>query len=453
MDDETSLGDLARRFPPEFIFGTATSSYQIEGAVEEDGRKPSIWDAFAHTPGRIRNNDTGDVACDHYHRYKEDMALAAGLGVDAYRFSVSWPRIMPDGEGEVNGKGLDFYDRLVDTILAQGMKPHLTLHHWDLPIGLSGWGGWTARRTAYALADFSTVVMRRLGDRLATVATINEPWCVSILSYLIGLHAPGERNMAAALASVHTVNLGHGLCVDAVRAECPSLPVGIVLNSEAIHPASERPEDIAAARRRDLFHNGLFCEPLFKGRYPDEVMEALAADFPKIEPGDLAIISRPIDFLGLNYYQPAYIEDAPGESYPSANWRPPAPGARTSAMNWLIEPSGLGHLIRQLGAKYDLPPIYIMENGGAFNDVLENGVVEDQDRIAYFRDHLIEVAHLIESGVDIRGYFAWSLMDNYEWSAGYACRFGLIHVDFETQKRTLKASGAWFRDLLSRRRR
>lgn len=444
--------DLAARFPTDFLFGVATAAYQIEGAAEEDGRKPSIWDAFSHTPGRVRGRDTGDVACDHYHRFEEDLSIAADLGVDVYRFSLAWPRIIPDGVGAVNEKGIDFYDRLVDTILAKGLKPYATLYHWDLPINLHGRGGWTSRPTAYAFADFASVAMKRLGDRLAAVTTFNEPWCATILSYLLGIHAPGEKNLAAALHAVHTMNLAHGLAVDAIRAVRSDIPVGIVLNAESIYPGSSASQDVAAARRHHRFHNGLFCDPLFAGTYPEEVVKAAGEDFPKVEPGDMEIICRPIDYLGINYYQPSYIVDAPDLPYPSSRSLPPAEGVPTTAMNWKIIPAGIGNLLSELKRDWKLPPVWIMENGAAFTDTVVDGKVNDQDRVAYYRDHLTAVADLIEKGEDIRGYFAWSLLDNFEWAEGYSCRFGLVHVDYATQKRTLKASGAWYRDLLRRRK-
>jgi len=442
---------LIRRFPRNFQFGVATAAYQIEGAAEEDGRRPSIWDAFSHTPGRVLNGDTGDVACDHYHRWAEDVDLIKSLGVDAYRFSVAWPRIIPTGDGPINPKGLDFYDRLVDRLCEKGISPHLTLHHWDLPLDLHGWGGWTARRSAYAFADLTRAVIERLGDRLAAVATINEPWCVTVLSYLIGLHAPGERNMEATLASIHTVNLAHGLAVDALRSVRSDLPVGIVMNAEPVIPATDSPEDVEAARRRHLFHNGLFCDPIFAGAYPEEVMTAVGHLFPKIEPGDLEIISRPLDFFGINYYMPQRVAHAPEEEYPHTRVTGAPAGSSTSAMGWEIEPKGLGHLVRLLSRDWKLPPIWITENGCAMPDRTVDGKVDDQDRLAFLRAHLTEIADLIDAGFDIRGYLAWSLMDNFEWSKGYSCRFGLVHVDYETQVRTVKASGAWYRDLIGRR--
>jgi beta-glucosidase len=445
-----SARTLSERFSADFVFGVATGSYQIEGAVDEDGRKPSIWDAFSRTPGRVLGGDTGDVACDHYHRYIEDVALIRSLGVDAYRFSVAWPRVVPEGRGAVNGPGLDFYDRLVDELLRSGIAPHATLYHWDLPIELLGRGGWCARDTAFAFAEYADVVTRRLGDRLAGVMTINEPWCATYLSYLIGEHAPGERNLEAALAAVHHVNLAHGLGVQAVRAVRADLPVGIVVNAKAIEPASDRPEDLAAAERHYAFHDGVVLDPMFRGHYPEAVMEALGPAMPRIEAGDLAIISSPTDFLGINYYAPDRVAADPSRPFPATR---PAPrdGAPRTAMGWEINAASLATLVRDLNRRYELPPILITENGAAFFDSLENGACDDPDRVAYLEDHLTVVADLRDEGFDIRGYFAWSLMDNFEWAFGYARRFGLVHVDFETQMRTIKTSGHWYRELVTGR--
>lgn len=445
-----SQQDLSKRFKRDFTFGVATAAYQIEGAAEEDGRKPSIWDAFSHTPGRTRDGDTGDVACDHYHRYAEDIALMASLGVDAYRFSFAWPRIIPDGRGAVNDKGVAFYDRLLDGILKAGIKPFATFYHWDLPIELLGRGGWCARETAFAFADFVDVLMRRFGDRLAGAVTINEPWCVSYLSYLYGEHAPGERNLQAALAAVHHLNLAHGLAVETVRSHRGDLPVGIVFNAKAIHAASERPEDLAAAERHEAFHNGVFAEPIFAGRYPASVVEALGPLMPKIESGDLATISRPTDFLGINYYTPDRVAADPAQAFPSTRHVAPENVWRT-AMGWEVHAPSLALLIRDMNRRYRLPPLYITENGCALHDELRDGRVDDPDRIAYLEQHLTVIADLIDEGYDVRGYFAWSLMDNFEWAWGYARRFGLVYVDYESQKRIVKASGRWFRDLIAGR--
>jgi beta-glucosidase len=450
--EETTMSDtaLSRRFPPGFLFGVATASYQIEGAHDEDGRKPSIWDAFSRTPGRVVNGDTGDVACDHYHRWKDDVALIKSLGVDAYRFSIAWPRVVPDGRGAVNEAGLAFYDRLVDELLAREIRPFATLYHWDLPIEQHGRGGWCARDTSYAFADYAEAVARRLGDRVAGFMTLNEPWCSSYLSYLLGIHAPGERNLAAALSAVHHLNLAHGLGVQALRSVAPKVPVGIVLNAKSVYPASDRPEDMEAAERYDAFHNGVFAEPLFAGRYPQAVLDALGPVMPRIEPGDLELVSAPLDFVGINYYFPDRVYADPSVPFPAASIHNP-PAVERTAMGWEIYAAGLGHLLADMGRRWSLPPIYITENGAAFWDHKVGGVVEDPERVAYLKSHLSVLADRIEAGQDIRGYFAWSLMDNYEWAEGYAKRFGIVHVDYETQERTIKASGLWYRDLVAGR--
>nr|WP_194304041.1 GH1 family beta-glucosidase [Chthonobacter albigriseus] len=442
---------LARRFPPEFVFGVATAAFQIEGAASEDGRKPSIWDAFSHMPGRVENGDTGDVACDHYHRMESDLDLIASLGVDAYRFSIAWPRVIPEGRGAINDKGLDFYERLLDGILARGLKPFATLYHWDLPLELQGRGGWTSRETAHAFAVYAEVVAKRLGDRLSSVATLNEPWCSSFLGHFTGEHAPGERNLSAFLASAHTLNLAHGLAVQAMRAVRPDTAYGIVLNAKSLHPASAGAADIAATGRFDAFHNGLFFEPLFNGRYPDGVSEALGSAMPAVTSEDLAVIRQPLDFLGINYYTPEHVAADPSLAYPAARAVPPPLGTPVTDMGWEIDAGGLSHLIRQLRSRYALPPIYITENGGAFRDACADGAVHDPERVAYLRDHLSAVADLVEGGSDVRGYFAWSLMDNFEWAWGYAKRFGLVHVDYASQERTIKDSGHWYRDLIGLR--
>lgn len=443
--------DLIRRFPADFVWGVATASYQIEGAATEDGRAPSIWDAFSHTPGRVVNGDTGDVACDHYHRMPQDVALIRSLGVDAYRFSIAWPRVIPDGRGAVNAKGLDFYERLVDELLAAGIKPLATLYHWDLPIALHGRGGWTSRETPDAFADYADVVIRRLGDRLHGVATLNEPWCASYLSYLEGHHAPGERNLSAALAAVHMLNLAHGKAVTAIRAAAPTLPVGCVFNPMSVYPATERPADVAAAERSHAFHNGMFFGPVFAGAYPEGALAGLGDAMPEIREGDLAAIHQPLDFVGVNYYTPMRVVAAPEVGYPHARTIPPAGGVPVTDMGWEVYAPAFGAIIRRLASDYRLPPVVITENGAACRDAKENGAVYDPDRIDYYRLHIAEIARLIEEGIDVRGYYAWSLMDNFEWAFGYAKRFGLVHVDYATQERTIKASGLWYRDLIAGR--
>ncbi|MFP5077123.1 GH1 family beta-glucosidase [Rhizobium sp. YIM 134829] len=441
---------LAARFPGDFLFGVATAAFQIEGASKADGRKPSIWDAFANMPGRVFGRHNGDVACDHYNRLDQDLDLIASLGVQAYRFSIAWPRIYPDGTGPINEKGLDFYDRLVDGLKARGIKAFATLYHWDLPLTLAGDGGWTARSTAFAFERYARTAIARLGDRLDSVATFNEPWCSVWLSHLYGIHAPGERSMDAALHALHTTMLAHGLGVAAIREERPQLPVGIVINPTHIYPGSDSEADRAAGERAFDFHNGVFFGPIFKGAYPESFLSALGNRMPPIEDGDLALISQKLDWWGLNYYTPLRVADdpTPGAEFPATK---PAPfvNPETTDIGWEIYPQALGDLIRTLNARYALPDCYITENGAAYNMGVENGVVDDQPRLDYIAEHLSVTADLIAEGYPMRGYFAWSLMDNFEWAEGYRMRFGIVHVDYETQERTIKKSGHWYKALAS----
>ncbi|MBB6180689.1 beta-glucosidase [Rhizobium flavum] len=442
---------LAARFPGDFIFGVATASFQIEGATKEDGRKPSIWDAFSNMPGRVYGRHNGDVACDHYHRLDEDLDLIKAMGVSAYRFSIAWPRIIPEGVGRVNEKGLDFYDRLVDGCKARGIKTFATLYHWDLPLALMGDGGWTARSTAYAFQRYAKVVMSRLGDRLDAVATFNEPWCSVWLSHLYGEHAPGERNMEAALHAMHYTNLAHGLGVEAIREVTPNVPVGLVLNAHSVIAGSESTEDKAAAERAFDFHNGAFFGPVFKGEYPPALLEALGDRMPKIEEGDLATISGKLDWWGLNYYTPMRVADDAARSgdFPWTKDAPPKSDQKTD-IGWEIYAPALKLLVEDLYRRYDLPQMYITENGAAYNmGVGADGEVDDQPRLDYYADHLSVCADLIGDGFPLRGYFAWSLMDNFEWAKGYQMRFGLVHVNYDTQIRTIKKSGKWYSALAS----
>ncbi len=439
---------LAERFPGDFLFGVATAAFQIEGASKADGRKPSIWDAFSNMPGRVFQRHNGDVACDHYNRLEQDLDLIASLGVGGYRFSIAWPRIVPDGVGAVNEKGLDFYERLVDGLKARGIKAFATLYHWDLPLMLAGDGGWTARSTADAFADYARIVTARLGDRLDSVATFNEPWCSVWLSHLYGIHAPGERNLDAALHALHITNLAHGLGVQAIRAERPNLPVGIVLNAHSIYPGSDAPADTAAAERANDFHNGVFFGPIFKGAYPEAFMAALGHRMPEIAAGDMAAISQPLDWWGLNYYTPMRVADdpTPGVDFPATVTAPPVYPEKTD-IGWEIHAPAMADLVRRLNRDYALPPCYITENGACFNIGVVDGVVDDQPRLDYIADHLAVTAELIAEGYPMRGYFAWSLMDNFEWAEGYRMRFGMVHVDYETQVRTIKKSGHWYQSL------
>ncbi|WP_313612105.1 GH1 family beta-glucosidase [Agrobacterium sp.] len=439
---------LATRFPGDFLFGVATASFQIEGAAKADGRKPSIWDAFCNMPGHVYGRHNGDVACDHYNRLDDDLDLIKDMGVEAYRFSIAWPRIVPEGTGPINEKGLDFYDRLVDGCKARGIKTYATLYHWDLPLALMGDGGWTARSTAYAFQRYSRILMERLGDRLDAVATFNEPWCSVWLSHLYGVHAPGERNMEAALAAMHYTNLAHGLGVEVCREVAPHVPVGLVLNAHSVIAGSESAEDKAAAERAFQFHNGAFFGPVFKGEYPADFLAALGDRMPVVEEGDLALINQKLDWWGLNYYTPMRVAaDAdPNAEFPATVNAPFVSDVKTD-IGWEVHSPALHSLIEELYMRCELPDCYITENGACYNMGVENGEVDDQPRLDYYADHLSVVADLIKDGYPMRGYFAWSLMDNFEWAEGYRMRFGLVHVDYDTQVRTIKKSGKWYSTL------
>ncbi|MDO1584334.1 GH1 family beta-glucosidase [Rhizobium oryzicola] len=441
---------LADRFPGDFLFGVATAAFQIEGATRADGRKASIWDAFSNMPGRVFGRHNGDVACDHYHRLEEDLDLIKEMGVEAYRFSIAWPRIIPDGVGRINDPGLDFYDRLLDGCKARGIKTYATLYHWDLPLALMGDGGWTSRSTAYAFQRYAKVVLARLGDRLDAVATFNEPWCSVWLSHLYGVHAPGERNMEAALHAMHHTNLAHGLAVEAIRHVAPKVPVGLVLNAHSVVPGSDSEADKAAAERAFDFHNGAFFDPVFKGHYPESLIAALGERMPVVEEDDLAIISQKLDWWGLNYYTPMRVSDDPsqGAEFPATIPAPFVNPDKTD-IGWEIDPSAMGDLVVDLFKRYDLPDMYITENGACYNMGVVNGEVDDQPRLDYYAQHLSVAADLARDGYPLKGYFAWSLMDNFEWAEGYRMRFGLVHVDYDTQVRTIKKSGKWYRELAS----
>jgi len=456
---------LGARFDNDFIWGVATAAYQIEGATKADGRGPSIWDAFSNMPGRVYQGHNGDVACDHYNRWESDLDLIKSMGMGAYRFSIAWPRILPQGRGAVNNAGLDFYDRLIDGLVARGIKVFPTLYHWDLPLALSGYGGWTDRDTAEAFADYTSVLVRRLGDRMDALATFNEPWCSTYLSHWIGKHAPGERDVDAAIATVHVTNLAHGLGVQAARAERADLPMGIVLNAQSIFAASDSEADQAAAERTFQFHNGVFFDPIFKGAYPDQFMAALG-DKLKVQDGDLEAIHQPLDWWGFNYYFPATVEASEdgtegmigvgamgsfdavqdeASAFLSQKAVPSSDSNVRTDIGWEVIPKGISHLLHQVYDRYDLPPVYITENGACYNTgISDDGQIHDQERLDYIANHLSELANATDAGIPLRGYFAWSLMDNFEWAEGYKMRFGLVHVDYDTQVRTLKNSGHWY---------
>ncbi len=445
-------------FPEGFLWGASTSAYQIEGAVREDGRSPSIWDSLCRVPGAIRGGDTGDVADDHYHRYHEDVALMASLGLTAYRFSVAWPRVLPAGRGAVNQAGLDFYRRLVDELLGAGIEPSLTLYHWDLPQVLQDAGGWPSRDSAHWFADYAAVVYEALHDRVRLWTTLNEPWCTALLGYADGVHAPGIRDPRQATRAIHHLLLGHGLAVQAMRAIDPSRDIGIVLNLTPVRAAEETPDAtlLDGVRRVDGLRNRVWTEPLLRGGYPDDVVADLEVfgGLP-LQAGDLDVISAPLDFLGINYYADDVLVRAPGATIPHTpglqDVAGRAPGPDATDMGWPLTPDGLRDLLVTLKASYpDVPPLYITENGVAYDDPLVDGAIHDQRRIAYLDSHLRAVHAAIAAGVEVRGYFQWSLLDNFEWSHGYAMRFGLVHVDYATQVRTPRDSAWWYRDVIAR---
>jgi len=456
-------------FPHDFLWGAATAAYQIEGAVLEDGRKPSIWDVFSRVPGAVLGGDNGDVACDHYHRMPQDVALMRSLNLGSYRFSTSWARVRPDG-GPVNLAGVDFYQRLVDELLANDVQPWLTLYHWDLPQALEDAGGWTNRDTAYRFADYALSLYDAIGDRVPTWTTLNEPWCSAFLGYTGGQHAPGRQEGVAGLVAAHHLMLGHGLVVDELRRRGTGADLGITLNLTVADPHDpDDPLDRSAARRIDALHNRVFLNPIFRGAYPSDLLaetESLTWQGrgwqEVIADGDLAVISSPIDVLGVNYYHGDSVSGRPlaapvddGTVHPD---RPvltpyvaceditfPSRGLPRTDMGWEIQPEGLTRLLQRLDTDYDVPPIFITENGAAFRDVLApDGSVPDHERTAYLDAHLRAMHEALAAGVDVRGYFQWSLLDNFEWAYGYVKRFGMVHVDYATQLRTPKASALWY---------
>ncbi|MFC0508761.1 GH1 family beta-glucosidase [Micromonospora costi] len=451
-------------FPPGFLWGAATAAYQVEGAATEGGRTPSIWDTFSHTPGRVREGHTGDVACDHYHRLRDDVALMADLGLTSYRFSVSWPRVQPGGTGPANPEGLDFYRRLIDELLTHGIEPWLTLYHWDLPQPLEDAGGWPARDTAARFADYTTLVADALGDRVRYWTTLNEPWCSAFLGYGSGTHAPGRSDGADAVRAGHHLMLGHGLAVQALRAARPEAEVGVTVNLYPVTPATDAPADRDAARRIDALANRFFLDPLLRGAYPPDLMADLreVTDFGHVRDGDLAVISSPLDLVGINYYS-RHVVAAPVEGVePEAYWRSPScwPGSEdvrfvsrgvpVTDMNWEIDAPGLVETLRRVHDEYTDLPLYVTENGSAFVDEVADGRVDDADRLAYFDAHLRAAHAAIGAGVPLRGYFAWSLMDNFEWAWGYTKRFGMIYVDYESQARIPKSSARWYAEVIRR---
>ena len=448
----TSGGRSRDDFPAGFLWGTATAAYQIEGSPDADGKGASIWDTFSHEPGKVAGGETGDVACDHYRRMPEDVALMADLGVNAYRFSVSWPRIVHAADGRVEPRGLDFYERLVDALLAHGIAPTATLYHWDLPQWAEDDGGWLARDTAYRLADYAGHVASRLGDRVHTWITINEAVVSSTFGYAFGTHAPGKVLLFDSFPATHHLLLGHGLAMQAVRAAVPGARVGITHNLSPVHPASGSDADRAAAAALDALQNRTYMDPVLLGTYPGPEGTGIPVDMSCVHDGDLAVISAPMDVLGINYYNPT-LASAPGEGNPLPFEMGQFPSEETTDMGWPIVPDGLREVLVQQKERYGdrLPTVMVTENGVAVPDVLVDGAtpsVDDPRRVAYLRSHIEAVAAAIDEGVDVQGYFVWSFLDNFEWAEGYRPRFGLVYCDFPTQRRVPKTSFAWFRAFL-----
>lgn len=450
--------DTRVQFPVDFAWGVATASYQIEGAVTEGGRGESIWDKFSHTPGTTVGGATGDVACDHYHRYREDVALIRDLGVKCYRFSLAWPRLQEDGHGPLNPEGVAFYDRLIDELLVNGIRPWVTLYHWDLPQPLEDAGGWPARDTAYRFAEYASAVHDRFADRVADWTTLNEPWCSSFLGYGSGHHAPGRKEPAGAVRAAHHLMLAHGLAVEAMRTASPALRYGVTLNLFPVSAANESAEDADAARRVDGIVNRIFLDPLLRGAYPEDVLSDLApvTDTSFISDGDLGHIAQPLDVLGVNYYRslvvraprPGEVADANSPWVGSGDVVSVRTGRPTTEMGWEINAEGLHDVLTRVSREYDAPPLYITENGAAFHDVIgEDGLIHDTQRIGYLDGHIRAAHRAMSDGVGLSGYFVWSLMDNFEWAWGYTRRFGLTYIDYPTQRRIVKDSGRWYADV------
>ncbi|MEU8620703.1 GH1 family beta-glucosidase [Streptomyces sp. NPDC048623] len=461
---ETRPLTAVRRFPSDFLWGAATAAYQIEGAAAEDGRTPSIWDTFSHTPGKVFQGHTGDVAVDHYHRFRDDVRLMSELGLNAYRFSVSWSRVQPTGRGPAVQKGLDFYRRLVDELLEAGIEPALTLYHWDLPQELEDAGGWPERATAERFAAYATLVADALGDRVSRWTTLNEPWCTAFLGYGSGVHAPGRTDPVAALRAAHHLNLGHGLAVQALRSTLSAeAKLAVSLNLHEVRPLTGSAEDREAARRIDTVGNGVWLGPMLEGRYPQELFADTAhvTDWSFVRAGDEATAGQRLDWLGINYYTPTVVSrvaegaEKPQDDGHGASEFSPWPGADDvafhqgdgprTAMGWPVDPSGLTDLLTRVAARYPDLPLVVSENGAAYEDVVAaDGSVHDPERTAYVHAHLEAVHRAVEAGAPVHGYFLWSLLDNFEWAYGYAKRFGAVHVDYDTLARTPKSSARWY---------
>jgi beta-glucosidase len=432
-------------FPKGFLWGGATASYQIEGAVHEDGRGESIWDRFSHTPGKVKNGDTGDVAIDHYHRWKGDIAIMRELGISAYRLSTAWPRIVPNGRGQVNQKGLDFYDRLTDGLLDAGIQPWVTLYHWDLPQVLEDEGGWRNRETVEAFGAYTDALTRRIGDRVNHWITINEPWVAGFLGHLLGIHAPGLRDMKAATAASHNLLRAHGRGMEIVRANVDDAKTGITLNLAPVYPYGDSEADADAQRRMDGQLNRWFLDPVFRGHYPEDILRELGPMGPEIEDGDMESISAKQDFLGINYYSPMFVAH---DASSATGFMIKDMEGEKMATGWLVDPESLQRLLVRVHDEYQPAAMYITENGAAYDDPApENDRVADPARRRCIHDHLIAARKSIDEDVPLKGYFVWSLFDNFEWSEGYDIRFGITYVDYATQARTIKDSGRWYAEV------
>ncbi len=444
----TTLAGEKVTFPDDFTWGAATASFQIEGATHDDGRGQSIWDTFCRVPDAVVNGDTGDVACDHYHLYKEDIDLMAELGLKAYRFSIAWPRILPQGTGTINEAGLDFYDRLVDTVLAKGIEPYATLYHWDLPQALEDKGGWLNRDTIDAFVNYTDAITKVLGDRIHNWITLNEPWCAAYLGYGLGVHAPGKKNWAEGNQACHHLMVAHGKAVPVIRTNGDAQTrVGIALNPTWVDAISDSPEDKAAAYRVDGGQNRWFLDPLYKGSYPEDMLALYGPIAPKIEAGDMETIAAPTDFLGINYYSRAVV--GAGDGNDPANIRNVKPEGEYTAMDWEVYAPGIYNLLMRIHRDYAPKALYVTENGAAFDDVMEaDGTVHDDRRQAFLEGYIGQVGRAAQDGAPVKGYFVWSLMDNFEWSFGYDKRFGIIYVDYKTLKRTPKQSARWYSDAI-----
>jgi beta-glucosidase len=441
------VGDNNHSFPKNFVWGAATAAYQIEGAWNKDGKGESIWDRFSHAPGNVDNGDTGDVACDHYHRWREDVALMRAMGLKAYRFSIAWSRILPAGRGEVNQAGIDFYSSLVDALLEADIEPWVTLYHWDLPQALQDEGGWPARMSVEAFVDYTDVVTRALGDRVKNWITFNEPWVSAFVGYRDGRHAPGLTDLNAAIAASHHLLLSHGRAVPVIRANSPDASVGITLNLTPQVPASPSIPDRKLATWIDGYINRYFLDPLVGRSYPRDIVSGFGNPMEFVQPGDMDVIAVPIDFLGINYYTRNIARDEDAENNEP---RTVSRGDEITEMDWEVYPKGIYNLLGRLHFDYALPAIYITENGAAFPDeVNADGQVDDPARLSYIKRHLEMVHSAIQIGVPVKGYFVWSLLDNFEWGFGYSKRFGIVYVDYQTEHRISKSSAKWYRQVIN----